>query len=82
MANTFEPEKLLLFDQEKFGPPSMMVCWDHPPHEAAAEAHYSDTEQCLVVERGGDARAYPLYLIASHHLASDVLGGKETLITF
>ena len=78
----FDPDKLLLFDQAKLGPHSFFVTWDHPPHEPAATAHYRDDEQCLIVEAGGEARAYPLYLIASHHLAADKLGAREVLSTF
>lgn len=32
--------------------------------------------------QGGEARAYPLFIMQFHHVANDVLGGEPYLVTF
>lgn len=49
----------------------------------AAEAGYvADTDMVIAVEIGGDAVAYPVRLMAYHHLAQDVVGGTPVVATY
>jgi hypothetical protein len=58
-------------------PPDSIRAIDHPCHEdpAAADALLPASSQVIGVERRGDARAYPVDLIALHEVVNDVVGG-------
>ena len=43
---------------------------------------YSDAAPVIVVEIAGDARAYPLQIMAWHEVANDVVGGVPLVVTF
>ena len=48
---------------------------------ASADAGFAPDTQVLGVVAGGRARAYPIRLLAYHHVVSDQLGGEPLLPT-
>ena len=76
----FERAKLNLFKETGF--PNPFITWDHPSAEPARDSRLGDDEEVLVVELDGLSKAWPLRLIASHHVVADRLGQRELLITF
>ena len=60
----------------------------NPLHGAAyaraeeAAAFVGDDDMVLTVERGGDAAAYPVRLMAYHHLVEDAVGGVPLVATY
>ena len=41
-----------------------------------------DTEQVIGVSIGGEHRAYPIYMLSSHEIVNDVVGGKPIAVTW
>jgi hypothetical protein len=62
--------------------------WMFRPLEGAAYAragevdYISDEDMVLAVERGGERVAYPVRLLAYHHLAADTVGGVPLVATY
>jgi hypothetical protein len=62
--------------------------WMFNPLTSAAYARVSeagfvaDTDMVLAVENSGDAAAYPVRLLAYHHIAQDVVGGTPVVVTY
>jgi hypothetical protein len=49
----------------------------------ASEANFvADNDMVLAVERNGEAAAYPIRLMAYHHLVQDVVGGTPLVATY
>jgi len=49
----------------------------------ASEASFvADTDMVLAVENNGEAVAYPVRLMAYHHLVADVVGGTPVVATY
>jgi len=55
---------------------------DDPAVVPAAEAPWPDDVPVVGVEVGGEARAYPLAVLAYHELANDTLGGVPILVSY
>lgn len=57
---------------------------DHPLHLTAAEAGRSlvDSEQVLLIEHAGEARAFPLRSLGRHEIANDIVGGLPVAATW
>jgi glucan phosphoethanolaminetransferase (alkaline phosphatase superfamily) len=54
-----------------------------PAYARAAEVDYiSDEDMVLAVERGGERVAYPVRLMAYHHLVADAVGGVPIVATY
>jgi hypothetical protein len=54
-----------------------------PAYARAEEADFvSGDEMVLAVERGGERVAYPVLLMAYHHLAADTVGGVPLVATY
>jgi len=54
-----------------------------PAYARAGEVDYvGDEEMVLAVERGGERVAYPVRLVASHHLVADAVGGVPVVATY
>jgi hypothetical protein len=54
-----------------------------PAYARAGEVDYvSDEDMLLAVERGGERVAYPVRLMAYHHLVSDTVGGVPLVATY
>ena len=62
--------------------------WMFRPHASiafspASQATYvSDTDMVLAVKNNGEAVAYPVRLLAYHHLVQDVVGGTPIVATY
>lgn len=62
--------------------------WMFNPLEAAAYARagevdfLTDTDMVLAIEINGEAVAYPVRLMAYHHLVEDTVGGKPVVATY
>ena len=54
-----------------------------PEIVSASEADWLDPDTLVLgAVQQGAARAYPIFMMAFHHVANDVLGGKPYLVTF
>jgi hypothetical protein len=54
-----------------------------PSYARAGEVDYiSDEDMVLAVERGGERVAYPVRLMAYHHLVGDTVGGVPIVATY
>jgi hypothetical protein len=52
-------------------------------YAASGEADYvGDEDMVLAVERGGERVAYPVRLMAYHHLVADMVGGVPIVATY
>ena len=50
--------------------------------EAAKASHVNDGDMVLCLEMRGDARAYPVPLMAYHHLVNTTVGGEPIVATY
>ena len=50
--------------------------------EAAKASHVNDGDMVLSLEIGGEARAYPVPLMAYHHLVNTTVGGEPIVATY
>lgn len=55
---------------------------DSPDVIAAAEAKIDDDDMVLAIEVEGMSRAYPVRMLAYHHIANDVLGRVPIVSTY
>jgi hypothetical protein len=54
-----------------------------PAYARPGEVDYiSDEDMVLAVERGGERAAYPVRLMAYHHLVADTVGGVPLVATY
>ena len=54
-----------------------------PAYARAGEVDYvGDEDMVLAVERGGERVAYPVRLLAYHHLVADTVGGVPVIATY
>lgn len=81
MATNFDQGHLLLL--EEMGLPNPFKTWRYPGAIPLSSARFlADRDEVLCVERGGAWRAYPLRLIAAHHIVQDQMQDQEVLVTF
>ena len=81
MATNFDQNRLLLL--EELGLPNPFKTWRYPLSLPLSRSHFLlDSDEVLSVEMGGAWRAYPLRLIAAHHIVQDRIGDQEVLVTF
>jgi hypothetical protein len=67
------------------GPPKDGIpAVDQPNFDSVADADkwLSSKEPVILVERGGEARAYPLQVLIWHEIANDTVAGHPVAITF
>ena len=77
----FDRGKLNLFDET--GAPNLFRTWRSPIAVAAAAASFvHPDDEVLAVAAGGAVRAYPVRLIAAHHIVEDDVAGRPVLVTF
>ena len=50
--------------------------------EATKASHVRDADMVLNLEMGGEARAYPVPLMAYHHLVNTTVGGEPIVATY
>jgi hypothetical protein len=56
---------------------------ERPAYAPAAEADYvNGDDMVLAVERGGERVAYPVRLMAYHHIVADAVGGVPVAATY
>ena len=56
---------------------------ERPAYESAGEAsHVGEDDMVLAVERGGERVAYPVRLMAYHHIVADTVGGVPIAATY
>jgi hypothetical protein len=53
-----------------------------PGFESAASSKLSPAEMVMTVSFGGDSRAYPISIMAYHHVLNDVVGGVPIAVTY
>jgi hypothetical protein len=64
-------------------PPDGIPALDEPRFQRTGDVHWvDDLEQVLVVESGGEARAYPLQVLTHHEIVNDTLGGVPLAVTY
>jgi hypothetical protein len=65
-------------------PPDSIRAIDRPCFETPADARALLPDSSLVIglERGGEARAYPVDLLALHEVVNDVVGGEPVAVTW
>jgi hypothetical protein len=80
------PRSLVALDEIVSGgpPPDGIPPIDRPKFVTVrqAGAWLADEEPVLLLERGGDARAYPLQIMTWHEIVNDVVGGDPITVTF
>ncbi len=65
------------------GPPRDGIpALDHPTALAASESPWDADELVIGIERGGEARAYPVAILTWHELVNDTLGGEPILVSY
>ena len=74
-ARAFEADRFLL-DGGTFPPLT------DPKVLPAALSDLSDETVVLGALQGGEARAYPVFMLRLHHVVNDRLGGSPYLVTF
>jgi hypothetical protein len=55
---------------------------DDPAAIAASEAKLDADDMVLSVRLGGESRAYPVRMMAYHHIVNDVVGGVPVVATY
>ena len=67
------------------GPPKDGIpAIDNPSIVSIAEAEewLEDVEPVILIERNGDARAYPIQILTWHEIVNDEIGGEPVVVTF
>jgi len=55
----------------------------HPGFVEVADAkHVDDKDMVMFVQTGGETKAYPVRLMAYHHVVNDVVGGDPVVVTY
>ena len=72
------------FDEDRFKPNAgTFPALTDPELVPAADARWLDDDTLVLgATQNGEARAYPIFQLAFHHVANDTLGGKPYLVTF
>lgn len=78
---SFDESRLLLL--EKTGLPNPFPTWWYPNVISAGAAEFlKDDDEVLVTECDCAFRAYPLRLIAAHHIVQDRIESRHVVVTF
>jgi len=74
------PEEIVSGGPPKDGIPAI----DQPSFESAGEADrwLEDSDPVIVVEHGGEVKAYPLAILIWHEIVNDNVGGQPVAVTF
>ena len=68
---------------ERGGPPRGGIpALDLPPATSRSTTPFPDDALVIGVTLGGDARAYPIPMLARHELVNDRLGGRSILVSY
>ncbi len=64
-------------------PPDGIPALDDPRFQKTGDVQWvDDAEQVLVVELGGEARAYPVQVLTHHEIVNDTVGGVPVAVTY
>ena len=64
-------------------PPDGIPAIDEPRFQRTGEVRWvDDEEQVLVVEVGGESRAYPIQVLTLHEIVNDTVGGVPVAVTY
>ena len=64
-------------------PPDGIPAIDEPRFQRTEDVHWvDDDEQVLVVDVGGEARAYPVQILTYHEIVNDTVGGVPVAVTY
>lgn len=64
-------------------PPDSIPALDRPTFQRTSDVHWVDeTEQVLVVDVAGEARAYPVQILTFHEIVNDTVGGVPVAVTY
>lgn len=63
-------------------PKDAILSIDEPQFIRAGEAEWSSSTQVIGIEVEGDARAYPLPVLAAREIVNDVVGGRPVAVTY
>ena len=64
-------------------PPDGIPALDAPRFQRTGDVHWvDDPEQVLVLEAGGEARAYPVQVLTQHEIVNDTVGGVPVAVTY
>jgi hypothetical protein len=81
MPRPFQPDHLLILEEARIWHP--FRAWHNPDSVSASSAAFlRDSDEVLAVESSGTARAYPLRLMAAHHIVHDQIDGRHIVVTF
>ncbi|MEE8447824.1 MAG: DUF3179 domain-containing protein [Gemmatimonadota bacterium] len=74
------PEEIVSGGPPKDGIPAI----DQPKFESAGEADrwLEDSDPVIVVEHGGEVKAYPLAILIWHEIVNDNVGGQPVAVTY
>ncbi|MCK5410701.1 MAG: DUF3179 domain-containing protein [Gemmatimonadota bacterium] len=74
------PEEIVSGGPPKDGIPAI----DEPSFESASEADrwLEDSDPVIVVEHGGEVKAYPLAILIWHEIVNDNVGGQPVAVTY
>jgi len=77
---TVPPEEIVSGGPPKDGIPSI----DEPRFQSVAEADrwLNPKDPVMVVEGGGEVKAYPLRILVMHEIVNDRIGGEPVLVTY
>jgi hypothetical protein len=53
-----------------------------PGFDAASRSQLGESEMVMAVQLGNEARAYPVRIMAYHHILNDVVGGAPIAVTY
>lgn len=62
--------------------PGRFVPLDQPSYVSLAEAQLPPETRVIGVTVGGEARAFPIRLMAYHHVVNDQIGGENVAVTY
>lgn len=66
----------------RFDPSRIFITLDHPPKAGAREATLSQNAPVLGYATESAAHAYPMEMVAPHHLIQDRVGDQEILVAY
>lgn len=88
-ANTVDPVTPLATPEPEYDivtllPPDAIPAIDDPQFYdvLGAETEYQSEELVLGVELNGEARAYPIGMLARHEIVNDTVGGQPIAVTY
>ena len=70
------------YDIRKVLEPDTILSIKHPEFVSAPQASLRPDEPVIGLSINGDNRAYSVYLLNSHEIVNDIVGGKPVAVTW